>query len=150
MHGTIPKKGLSLKTITALVQASEPGMWTHERGLCLAIAKTGSAFWALRYSTTTGKRRLMTLEPYEPIDAAKLKAIEWTAADYRKQIKAGRDPLAERNSTATKAAATIARAADTFEEIALDYIAQHKDGWKGSKHCEQPTQLLNSSICGGL
>jgi hypothetical protein len=70
MHGTIPKKGLSLKTITALVQAAEPGMWTHERGLCLAIAKTGSAFWALRYSTKTGQRRLMTLETYEPIDAA--------------------------------------------------------------------------------
>jgi integrase len=143
MHGTIPKpkKGLSLKTITALVQAAQPGMWTHERGLCLAISKTGSAFWALRYSTTTGQRRLMTLEPYEPIDAAKLKALEWTAADYRKQIKAGRDPLAERNAT-IKVAAAIIRAADTFEDVALDYIAQHKDGWKGHQHHDQWTKTL--------
>lgn len=146
MHGTIPKKGLSLKTITALVQAAEPGMWTHERGLCLAIAKTGSAFWALRYSTKIGQRRLMTLETYEPIDAAKLKAIEWQAAEYRKQIKAGRDPLAERNSTATKAAATITRPTETFEDVARDYIAQHKDGWKGSKHCDQWTTTLATYV----
>jgi hypothetical protein len=44
MHGTIPKKGLTLKTIQALVQAAEPGMWSHERGLCLAVAKSESAF----------------------------------------------------------------------------------------------------------
>jgi integrase len=145
MHGTTPKKGLTLRTIQTLVQAADPGMWTHERGLCLAIAKTGSAFWALRYSTKTGQRRLMTLEKYEPIDAAKLKAIEWTAADYRKQIKAGRDPLAERNTT-IKVAATITRAAATFEDVALDYIAQHKDGWKGVKHCEQWTNTLASYV----
>lgn len=59
MHGTqaakrqtavVPKKGLSLKTIQSLVQAAKPGLWSHERGLCLAIAKSGSAFWAFRYS----------------------------------------------------------------------------------------------------
>jgi hypothetical protein len=101
MHGTnvqkhqtsAQKKGLTLRTIQNLVDAAQPGMWVHERGLCLAIAKSGSAFWALRYSAQSGQRRLMTLEPYEPIDAAKLKALEWQAAEYRKQIKAGHDPL---------------------------------------------------------
>jgi hypothetical protein len=143
MHGTIPKprKGLSPKTITALVQAAQPGLWTHERGLCLAIARSGAAFWALRYSTKAGKRRLMTLEPYEPIDAAKLKALEWTAAEHRKQIKSGRDPLAERNAT-IKPATAIRRAADTFEDVALDYIAQHKDGWKGHHHHDQWIKTL--------
>jgi hypothetical protein len=145
MHGTIhkPKKGLTLKTITALVQAAQPGMWTHQRGLCLAVSKTGSAFWALRYSTKTG-RRLMTLEPYEPIDAAKLKALEWTAADYRKQIKAGRDPLAERNATVKTATAITRQTAETFEDVARDYITQHKDGWKGHKHHDQWVKTLST------
>jgi integrase len=144
MHGTIPKRGLSLKTIIALVQAAEPGLWTHERGLCLAISKAGSAFWALRYSTKSGKkRRLMTIEQYEPIDAAKLKALEWRAADYRKQIKAGRDPLAERNASA-KVSVVIQRTDDTFEEMALDYIAKHKDGWKNHKHCDAWTRSLTT------
>src|SRR5580698_11027252 len=106
MHTVPRKKVLTLRTIQALVQAAKPGMWSHERGLCLAVAKSGSAFWALRYSTKSGQRRLMTLETYEPIDAAKLKALEWRVAEHRKQIKAGRDPLAERNAAANKTIAT--------------------------------------------
>lgn len=156
MHGTPPqkrlsrplKKGLTLRTIQSLVQAAEPGMWSHERGLCLAVAKSGSAFWALRYSTKSGKRRLMTLETYEPIDAAKLKALEWQVAEYRKRIKAGGDPLAERNAAANKTAATtiVRAAADTFEEIARDYIAQHKDGWKNHKHLTQWENTLATYV----
>jgi integrase len=145
MHAPTPKnsrpadrkKGLALSTIHTLVQAAEPGMWAHERGLCLAVGRSGAAFWALRYSTKSGKRRLMTVEKYEPIDAAKLKALEWKAAEFRKQIKAGLDPLAERNAAANKTAAIIKRTADTFEDVARNYIAQHKDGWRNPKSCQQ-------------
>ena len=145
MHAPNPKtarkKGLTLKTIQALAHAAQPGMWAHERGLCLAVAKSGAAFWALRYSTASGQRRLMTLEQYEPIDAAGLKALEWRAAELRKQVKAGRDPLTERNAatavTKTATAATIEPPTETFEEVARDYIAQHKDGWKNPKHRQQ-------------
>jgi hypothetical protein len=152
MHGTsppkAPKKGLTLRTIQSLVQAAQPGMWSHERGLCLAVAKSGSAFWAFRYSTKSGQRRLMTLETYEPIDAAEFKALEWQVAEHRKQIKAGRDPLAERNAAANKTiASTITRtAADTFEEVARDYIAQHKDGWKNRKHLTQWRNTLATYV----
>jgi hypothetical protein len=142
------KKGLTLRTIQTLVRAAEPGMWSHERGLCLAVAKSGSAFWALRYSTKSGKRRLMTLETYEPIDAAKLKALEWQVAEHRKQIKAERDPLTERNAAANKMpATTISLAtADTFEDVARDYIAQHKDGWKNPKHRQQWENTLATYV----
>lgn len=143
-----PRKGLTLKTIQALVQAAQPGMWAHERGLCLAVAKSGSAFWALRYSTVAGRRRLMTLQQYQQIDAAGLKALEWQAAELRKLIKAGRDPLAERdaeNTATATAATTVSRTAlDTFEEVARDYIAQHKDGWKNPKHRQQWENTLET------
>ncbi|WP_354259258.1 Arm DNA-binding domain-containing protein [Bradyrhizobium sp. F1.13.3] len=119
----------------SLVKAAKPGMWTHERGLYLVIAKSGSAFWALRYSTKAGQRRLMTLETYEPIDTAMLKAIEARAADLQKQIKAGRDPLAERDAITGKVIATANRVdTETFEQVARDYISHHKDGWKNAKH----------------
>ncbi|MET4483699.1 hypothetical protein ABIB66_008270 [Bradyrhizobium sp. F1.13.3] len=99
------------------------------------IAKSGSAFWALRYSTKAGQRRLMTLETYEPIDTAMLKAIEARAADLQKQIKAGRDPLAERDAITGKVIATANRVdTETFEQVARDYISHHKDGWKNAKH----------------
>lgn len=156
MHGTTPekrqsglrKKGLTLRTIQSLVQAAKPGMWSHERGLCLAIAKSGSAFWAFRYSTKSGQRRLMTLETYEPIDAAKLKALEWQVLTYRQQIKAGGDPLAERNAAANKVAVTTMTrtTADKFEELARDYIAQHKDGWKNRKHLTQWENTLATYV----
>jgi integrase len=140
------KKGLTLRTIETLVQAAQPGMWSHERGLCLAVAKSGTAFWALRYSSNSGQRRLMTLETYEPIDAAKLKSLEWRAAEYRKQIKAGRDPIAERDVTVGKAIAATKRAVDTFEDVARDYIAQHKDGWKNPKHRQQWENTLATYV----
>jgi integrase len=145
MHGTSRKKGLTVRTIQTLVQAGKPGMWAHERGLCLAVAKSGSAFWALRYSTKAGQRRLMTLETYEPIDVAKLKALEWQAAEYRKKIKAGNDPLAERNASTTKATAERTTA-ETFGDVARDYIAQHKDGWKNSKHRQQWENTLATYV----
>lgn len=131
------KKGLTIRTIQTLVQAAEPGMWAHERGLCLVVAKSRSAHWALRYSTKSGTRRLMTMEAYEPIDAAKLKSLEWQAAEYRKQIKAGGDPLAERNAAVSKTAVTIRRTTETFENVARDYIEQRKEGWKNRKHKQQ-------------
>lgn len=122
-------------------------MWTHERGLYLVIAKSGSAYWALRYSTRAGQRRLMTLETYEPIDIAMLKAMEARAAELQKQIKAGRDPLAERDGAAGKAIATANRAdAETFEEVAREYIQQHKDGWKNPKHRQQWENTLTTYV----
>lgn len=90
------KKRLSIEVIRTLVEAAKPGMWTHLPGLVLAIAKSGSAFWAFRYSTKSGQRRLMTLEAYEPIHIVKLEELERIAMEYRKQVKAGRDPLNER------------------------------------------------------
>ncbi|MEH2485007.1 integrase [Bradyrhizobium sp. AZCC 2230] len=90
----------------------------------------------------------MTLQPYQPIDAAGLKALEWQAAELRKLIKAGRDPLAERDADAAAtatAATTINRiAVDTFEAVARDYIAQHKDGWKNAKHLQQWENTLEA------
>jgi hypothetical protein len=145
MHGTIRKKGLTVRTIEALVQAAKPGMWAHEPGLYLAVAKSGSAFWALRYSTKSGQRRFMTLEKYQPVDAARLKALEWQAAEHRKQIKAGRDPLAERNA-ATSKAATKRIGTETFEQVARDYIAQHKDEWKNPKHRQQWENTLTTYV----
>lgn len=72
------------------------------------------------------------------IDAAKLKALEWKTAEFRKKIEAGLD---ERNAT-IKTATAITTAADTFEDVALDYITQHKDGWEGHHHHDQRIKTL--------
>ncbi|TPG38658.1 site-specific integrase [Sphingomonas koreensis] len=95
----------------------------------------GSASWSLRYSTRDGKRRLMKLADYDPIDEAALAALEADAAEHRKAIRAGRDPLAERAVLTT--VEQPKPSGDTFREAALAFIAENKDGWKNPKHAQQ-------------
>ena len=86
---------LNTRTIRSLVKAQRPGMWAARNGLNLIISGSGSATWGLRYSTQGGKRRLMKLADYEPIDEAALAGLEADAAEHRKgccQSKANRSP----------------------------------------------------------
>ena len=120
---------LTVRTIRTLVNAERPGMWAARNGLNLVISVSGSPSWALRYSTRDGKRRLMKLADYQPIDAAELAALEAEAAEHRKAIKAGRDPLAER--TAERAPSKPDNGAgDTFRAAAIAFIEENRTGWK--------------------
>lgn len=135
---------LNVRTIQTLVRAEKPGMWAARNGLNLVIAASGSASWALRYSTKDGKRRLMKLADYEPIEAASLAALEAEAAIHRKAIKAGADPLVERATAASPAANDDRPAVLTFKAAALDYIAANRDGWKNPKHASQWENTLTT------
>src|SRR3546814_1385781 len=97
MTATASKKSLDARTAATLVRAARPGMWAARHGLQLVIAPSGAASWSLRYSTRDGKRRLMKLTEYEPVNAAALAALEAEAAEYRAAIIKGHDPLAERS-----------------------------------------------------
>jgi integrase len=127
------KRGLTPKVIATLAQAKQQGQWTHTKGLVFAVAKSGTAFWAFRYQTLDGNRRLFTLCQYDGIDTAKLRSLEYQAYDLRKQVKAGRDPIAEK---AIKVAATNNGHAQTFEDVARAYIEHRKTDWKinGKSH----------------
>jgi hypothetical protein len=70
-----PRSSLNVRTIRTLVKAQRPGMWAARNGLNLIISVSGSTTWALRYSTCDGKRRLMKLADYEPVDEATLAAL---------------------------------------------------------------------------
>jgi integrase len=90
----------------------------------------------------------MTLEPYTPVNDAKLAALEADAAEHRMAIRDGHDPLAEREA---EAAANIVAAdpvtiAETFEQAALSYIAANKPGWKNAKHAAQWTATLETYV----
>jgi len=138
---------LDNRTIQSLVKARQPGLWAHRRGLYLSIGASGSATWALRYSTKAGRRRLMTLEPYTPVNDAKLAALEADAAEYRQAIRDGHDPLAEREAQAI--ALTVAdpvTIAETFEQAALTYIEANKPGWKNAKHAAQWESTLATYV----
>ncbi|MEF2552634.1 tyrosine-type recombinase/integrase [Aurantimonas sp. A2-1-M11] len=146
MKTASPRKGLTSRTISTLVQARQPGLWAHRFGLSLAISKAGSASWTFRYTAPSGTRRLMTLEiidPREPITAADLKSLELRAEGLRLEVRAGNDPLVMRNGAAT---ASPKRSGDTFETVALDYIEQHRDEWKNAKHSQQWQNTLAAYV----
>ncbi len=132
---------LNVRTIRALVNAEHPGMWAARNGLNLVIAASGTPSWALRYSTQDGKRRLMKLADYEPIDAAELAALEAESAEHRKAIKAGRDPLAERQIDCTPSKPSDG-AGETFRAAALAFVDENRDGWKNGKHASQWSNTL--------
>lgn len=134
---------LNVRTIRTLVRAERPGMWAARNGLNLVIATSGVPTWSLRYSTREGKRRLMKLADYSPIDEASLAALEADAADHRKAIRAGRDPLAERAAPAVQPAKPVG---DTFREAALTFIAENKAGWKNPKHVQQWENTLATYV----
>ncbi len=127
---------LTVRTIRTLVNAERPGMWAARNGLNLVIAASGSPSWALRYSTRDGKRRLMKLADYVPIDAAELAALEAEAAEHRKAIRAGRDPLAQRAMERTPSKPENG-AGETFKAAALAFIEENRAGWKNPKHVTQ-------------
>ena len=118
---------LNVRQIRSLVNAERPGMWAARNGLNLVISAAGSPSWSLRYQTRDGKRRLMRLADYESIDAAELAALEADAAEHRKAIKAGRDPLAERQAEQSPSKPDNG-AGDTFRDAALAFIEENRAG----------------------
>lgn len=127
-----------------LVAAEKPGMWAARNGLNLVISVSGSATWALRYTNKDGKRRLMKLADYEAVDAAALATLEAEAAEHRKAIRKGNDPLAERTVSATVEGSKPTGA--TFKGAALDYIAENCDEWKNPKHRDQWRNTLATYV----
>ena len=60
------------------------------------------------------------------------------AAEQRKLVQRGIDPIGHRDEEAAKNAARNA-ATLTFDECAKRYIKDHRDGWRSAKHAEQWT-----------
>lgn len=127
-----------------LVAAEKPGMWAARNGLNLIISVSGSTTWALRYTNKDGKRRLMKLADYEAVDAAALATLEAEAAEHRKAIRKGNDPLAERKATVT--AEAVKPTGATFKDAALDFIAENRDEWKNPKHRDQWQNTLTTYV----
>lgn len=98
-------------------------------GLHLAVGLTGSRSWILR-ATVGGKRRDVGLGAFPGVGLADAKRL---AREFREQVAAGVDPVAER--AAARAALAAAQAARiTFDQAAEQFIASKAAEWKNAKH----------------
>ncbi len=134
----MPKRAAGLTA--AKVRTAKPGRYVDGDGLMLFVRSAEARFWLVRYSFG-GKRREAGLgrAGEGPGDVTLAEARQRTA-DMRRLIKAGIDPLAQREAEAAaqKAAAQQAAAqAVTFKAVADLYMAAHAAGWRNDKHRDQ-------------
>ena len=114
------------------ITTTGPGKYEDGGGLRLVVAGSGAKKWVLRF-TIDGKRREMGLGSFPDVGLAEARD---QAAAYRKQAKAGVDPIEARRTAPGKT--------PTFTTCAARYIRAHRRGWKNVKHARQWVRTLKT------
>lgn len=113
------------------VRTARPGRYADIHGLYLVVRPSGSRAWILRMQHK-GKRRDFGLGPTHDVSLADARC---RAAELRKMVRAGLDPVKERG---------LRRAsAPTFEMIARRCYDAMKEGWKDRRHTSWLSSLEN-------
>lgn len=102
---------------------------------------SGSKSWLFRFMLA-GRSREMGLGPTHTISLAEARI---KAADCRKQLLAGIDPIEARNMLRAAASVEAAKAF-TFDQCAEAYIASHRAGWKNAKHADQWENTIETYV----
>lgn len=126
-------------------------------GLHLLVKASGARSWVLRYSLQ-GKTRdiglsrcpealmLLAQSKREELSLAQARDI---AAIYRLKVRAGIDPLSEREQQAEAsrlAQAQVAAERVTFRAAAESYLASRASTWRNAKHRQQWHNTLNTYV----
>lgn len=119
------------------VRNAGPGVYGDGGGLYLRVKPDGRAAWTLRYQIA-GKRRDLGLGRAKGVGAVSLAEARQKAADARRMVDQGRDPLDVRDAEAASCRAAEAASArmdiSTFQAVADDFLAAREAGWKNDKH----------------
>jgi integrase len=111
-------------SLTALkVRHAKPGRHADAHGLYLHVRDSGARSWVLRIQHH-GRRRDLGLGPVHEVSLAEARAL---AADLRRKVRAGLDPIPERPTRRR-------RAGPTFEKVTRDCYQALKAGWKDQRH----------------
>lgn len=113
------------------VQTLGPGYHADGDGLYLQVTPSGARSWILRYQLA-GRRREMGLGPVSLFGLAEARQ---RAAQQRRLLADGVDPIAARRAARAATGRTWGQAVD-------DFIAAHEPGWKGPAQAAQWRQSL--------
>ncbi|PYC20196.1 integrase [Aquipseudomonas alcaligenes] len=119
---------LTIKTIESLAKAAAPGKTNDGDGLYFQISKSGGTSWIFRYKVD-GRGREMGLGAYPTVTLSEARQL---AADQRRLLAAGEDPLATRDAAKEAKREAERQAAArrmTFRDLALDYQEAHGSSW---------------------
>jgi hypothetical protein len=111
-----------------------PGFYGDGGGLYLQVRGPDKRSWIFRYRRL-GRAHLMGLGPYPDVGLAEARDA---ADEARKLLRAGKDPLTE------KQARKRAEAPMLFREVAERYLTAHEKSWRNPKHRQQWRNTLNT------
>jgi integrase len=98
--------------------------------------------WFFRYMLA-GRARQMGLGGYPDVSLAEARDA---AAEYRRVLKSGIDPIEHRQAEAKRKALASAKVI-TFTQCAARYIRSHRHGWRNRKHARQWASTLRTYAC---
>ncbi|MBH1944990.1 integrase arm-type DNA-binding domain-containing protein [Erythrobacter sp. YJ-T3-07] len=142
----MPKKLHNALTPLA-VKNAKPGRHADGAGLHLLVKPSGARSWVYRFMLN-GKSRDVGLGAAGPGGLSLANARD-EAARLRVKVKAGIDPLEERDKDAADAlaAAQAAKiAGTTFRDVATAYIAANEESWRNPKHRQQWRNTLDTYV----
>ncbi|MEC7817150.1 MAG: integrase arm-type DNA-binding domain-containing protein [Pseudomonadota bacterium] len=129
------------------VKNAKPGRHADGGGLHLLVKPTGARSWVYRFMLS-GKSRDVGLGAAGQGGMSLADARDEAAA-LRLKVKAGIDPLEERDREAAQAlaAAQAAKVAGTtFKDVATTYIAANEESWRNPKHRQQWRNTLDTYV----
>ena len=124
-------------TALAVNRAKERGLYADGGGLYLQVGISGSKSWLFRFMLL-GKAQAMGLGALHAVTLAEARV---KAADCRKLLAAGKNPLETKRDERTQARVAAAKGT-TFESCAKAYIEAHKASWRQERHAKQWDQAL--------
>tara|TARA_Y100001949_G_scaffold176554_1_gene190351 strand:+ start:224 stop:1537 length:1314 start_codon:yes stop_codon:yes gene_type:complete len=119
---------LTSKTVESLAKAGTPGKTSDGDCLYFQVSKSGATSWIFRYKLD-GRSREMGLGPFPTVTLSEARQL---AADQRKILASGADPLATRHAAREakrEAERQAAARRTTFEDLARDYQQAHGGNW---------------------
>ena len=125
----------------AISRLAKPGRYGDGGGLWLQVSASGTKSWLFRYMRN-GRARQMGLGPSPTVTLARARE---KAADCRRVLADGLDPIDARRAIATQSRLEIARQL-TFRQCAEKHIACHEAGWRNDKHRAQWKSTLATYV----
>lgn len=150
----MPKK-LSNALTPLSVKNAKPGRHADGGGLHLLVKESGARSWVYRFMLRGKARDVGLSRCPEAVELLRqsgneeltLSQARDVAAIYRLKVKAGIDPLAERErqlGVALAAAQAAVIAGITFKKFAEDYIDGREHSWRNPKHRQQWRNTLTT------
>ncbi len=134
-------------TAMFVARTGEAGLHGDGAGLWLRVRPSGSKTWVFRFSSG-GNERYSGLGSFP---AVTLEGARQKAAELKRQVVAGIDPIEAKEARAAAQAQARAEAAEatTFEMVGREYFEAHSAKWSNEQHRKDWVQSLRDH-CGPI